>query len=270
MIELVRGDPLYPVKLLDLPRPPEPLWCAGDASLLQREAIAIVGTRRMTSYGERIARELGLACARAGVVVVSGLATGIDSTAHAAALDGGHTTVAVLGEGLSAFNAYGRRRRLAARIRAEGCIVSEYQPLFPGDGWTFAKRNATIAALARAVVVVEAPHGSGALITAEDARRLGRELLAVPGPLGAPASEGTNALIACGLARAVTGPESLGLAAARAVPSGHTRHASDDLLARLAAGPLSPDALAGEEEHLAELVLCGRVVALPDGRFART
>lgn len=268
MIELAPDDPRYPAKLRDLPHPPEPLWCAGDASLLSRESIAIVGTRRMTSYGERIARELALACARAGVVVVSGLATGIDSTAHAAALDGGGTTVAVLGEGLGAFSAYGRRRRLAARIRAHGSMVSEYPPLAPALTWTFAKRNATIAALARAVVVVEAPHGSGALITAEDARRLGRELLAVPGPLGAPASEGTNALIACGLARAVTGPESLGLDAARSTVA-PVDDASNDLLARLAAGPLDPDALAGSEAQLAELLLSGRVTALPDGRFAR-
>lgn len=268
MIELTRGDPRYPAKLLDLPRPPDPLWCIGDVSLLSHECIAIVGTRRMTQYGERIARELALACARAGVAVVSGLAAGIDSTAHGAALDGGGATVAVLGEGLDSFSAYGRRRRLAARIRTEGCVVSEYQPLFPADGWTFAKRNATIAALARAVVVVEAPQGSGALITAQEARLLGRELFAVPGPLGSPASEGANALIACGLARAVTGPESLGFEAA-SVPRGTGRAAADDLLARLAAGPLSPDEMQGRDAELADLLLTGRVISLPDGRFAR-
>lgn len=267
MIELARDDARYPATLLDLPRPPEPLWCVGDVSLLSRESIAIVGTRRMTQYGERIARDLALACARAGVVVVSGLATGIDATAHAAALDGGGGTVAVLGEGIDAFSAYGRRKRIAQRIRAEGCVVSEYPPLIWAQPWMFAKRNATIAALARAVVVVEAPHGSGALITAEEARLLGRELFAVPGPLGARASEGANALIANGIARAVTGPESLRLPPASVL--GSDPGAADELIAELAAGPLGPDALQGHEGELADLLLTGRVIALPDGRFAR-
>jgi len=163
---LARADPRYPPRLLDLARPPDPLWYEGDATLLSRECIAIVGTRRMTPYGERIARELAIACAESGVVVVSGLAQGIDSAAHAAAFDARGETIAVVGEGLASFDPHGRRRRLAARIRERGCLVSEYPPLAPAQGWMFARRNATIAALARAIVVVEAPHGSGALITA--------------------------------------------------------------------------------------------------------
>ena len=261
MTVLARADPRYPPRLLDLARPPDPLWYEGDATLLSRECVAIVGTRRMTPYGERVARELAIACAEAGVVVVSGLAQGIDSAAHAAALDARGETIAVLGEGLASFDPHGRRRRLAARIRERGCLVSEYPPLVSAQGWMFARRNATIAALARAVVVVEAPHGSGALITAREALALRRTLLAVPGPLGAVASTGTNALIASGMARAVTGPESLGLQAAAV--------GTDVVLERLAAGPLSPDALRADPDHLAELMLAGRVVALPDGRLAR-
>lgn len=254
-------DPRYPPRLLDLPRPPGPLWYEGDATLLSRECVAIVGTRRMTPYGERIARELAIACADAEVVVVSGLAQGIDSAAHAAALDARGETIAVLGEGLASFDPHGRRRRLAMRIRERGCLVSEYPPLMPAQGWMFARRNATIAALARAVVVVEAPHGSGALITAREALALRRELYAVPGPLGSAASAGTNALIASGAARALVGPESLGLPERAPV--------SSPVLDRLAAGPLSPDALGAGTEEVAELLLAGRIVALPDGRLAR-
>ncbi len=261
MTVLALTDPRYPPRLLDLARPPDPVWYEGDATLLSRECVAIVGTRRMTPYGERVARELAIACAEAGIVVVSGLAQGIDSAAHAAALDARGETVAVLGEGLASFDPHGRRRRLTVRIREHGCLVSEYPPLVPAQGWMFARRNATIAALARAVVVVEAPHGSGALITAAEAQALGRELFAVPGPLGAVASEGTNALIASGTARALVGPGTLGLHA--------TTADADPLLDRLAAGPLSPDALGGDAARLAELLISGRVVSLPDGRLSR-
>lgn len=262
MSVLLRSDPRYPPRLLDLAAPPEPLWWEGDATLLSREGIAIVGTRRMTPYGERVAREVATAVARAGLVVVSGLAQGIDSAAHAAALDARGDTVAVLGEGLAAFDPHGRRRRIAARLREHGCLVSQYEPLFPAQGWMFAKRNATIAALARVVVVVEAPHGSGALITASDALALGREVYAVPGPLGSAASAGANELIASGRARVLTGPEALGL---QPTPS-----VRDEVLERLAAGPVSPDALRADAEHVAELLLSGHLVRLQDGRLART
>lgn len=260
MTFLTPADPRYPPRLLDLPKPPQ-LWFEGDATLLSRDCIAIVGTRRMTPYGERVARELAIACAETGVVVVSGLAQGIDAASHAGALDARGETVAVLGEGLAAFDPHGRRRRLAARIRERGCLASEYPPLMPAQGWMFAQRDATIAALARAVVVVEAPQSSGALITARHAAALGRALYAVPGPLGSPQSAGTNALIAAGTARAVVGPESIGLVC--------RVQASSALLDRLAAGPLSPDALRADPGEVAELLLSGRIVALPDGRLAR-
>ncbi|MBA3748523.1 MAG: DNA-processing protein DprA, partial [Solirubrobacterales bacterium] len=201
------------------------------------------------------------AIAVAGVVVVSGLAQGFDSAAHAAALDAHGDTVAVLGEGLAAFDPHGRRRRLAAAIRDRGCLVSQYEPLFAAQGWMFAKRNATIAALARAVVVVEAPHGSGALITAADGLALRRDVYAVPGPLSSVASAGSNELIATGRARALTGPGSLGLHA--------TAPEHDEVLERLAAGPLSLDTLGADGSHIAELLLDGRIVRLADGRLAR-
>src|SRR5207245_4311322 len=118
LIALDPTDPRYPPGLRDLSRPPDPLWVDGDVNALRGPAVAIVGTRRMTGYGERVARELAVACAGAGVVVVSGLAQGIDSAAHRGALDGGGRTVAVLGESIPTFvsTVSGRRRPLVPRI----------------------------------------------------------------------------------------------------------------------------------------------------------
>jgi DNA processing protein len=276
VIAVTRDEARYPPRLRDLERPPDPLWIDGDEGALDARCIAIVGTRRMTAYGERVARELAAACAAAGVVVVSGLAQGIDSAAHRGALDAGGRTVAVLGEGIALFLATvrGRRRPLVPRIRASGALVSEYAPGFCAKPWMFAKRNSTIAALAEVVVVVEAGERSGALITAEEARQLGRPLFAVPGPLGSAASVGTNALIASRAARAVVGAgallEALGLTApARSAPP------TDPILAALAAGALDADALRRRlrqnetefADRLLRLTLAGLVTKTPDGRL---
>jgi DNA processing protein len=276
MIALRPHDPGYPAALRDLAPAPDPLWLDGEEGILDRPSVAVVGTRRMSPYGERVARELALALARAGAVIVSGLAQGIDCAAHGAALDAGGSSVAVLGEGITSFlaNARGRRRRLAAALRARGALVSQYPPIVPAQGWMFAKRNAVIAALSRAVIVAEAPTGSGALITAADAVRLGRPLFAVPGPLGARTSEGTNELIASGTARACLGPDEVarvvGLVAARSSSS------ADPLLDALAGGPLDLDELARRTRidrsalraRLVALVFSGAVVDR-DGRFGR-
>ncbi|MGH2492285.1 MAG: DNA-processing protein DprA [Candidatus Limnocylindria bacterium] len=276
MIAVAPSDPCYPPRLLDLERPPDPLWIDGDEAVLSARAVAIVGTRRMTAYGERVARELAMACARAGLVVVSGLAQGIDSAAHRGALDAGGATVAVLGEGIALFRATvrGRRRPLVPRVRASGALVSQYAPSFCAQPWTFVKRNATIAALAEAVVVVEAGERSGALITAEDARRLDRPLFAVPGQLGSAASVGTNALIASHQARALVGGEALLDALALWGPTVPPLPA-DPILEALGNEPLDADALRGRlresESQLAErllrLTLAGLITKTPDGRF---
>jgi DNA processing protein len=276
MIAVVPRDPGYPQRLRDLERPPDPLWIDGDALSLGARSVAIVGTRRMTAYGERVARELAGACASADVVVVSGLAQGIDSAAHRGALDAGGRTVAVLGEGIALFLATvrGRRRPLVPRIRASGALVSEYAPGFCAQPWRFAKRNATIAALAEVVVVVEAGEGSGALITAAHARRLCRALFAVPGPLGSAASVGTNALIATGAARALVSADAPLEALGRRAPAGRASPA-DPILEALAAGALDADALRRRvrqtESELADrllrLMLAGLVTKTPDGRY---
>ena len=277
MIALHPFDDRYPVALREPGPAPDPLWIDGDAAIFDRPAVAIVGTRRMSPYGDRVARELAAALAAAGAVVVSGLAPGIDCAAHASAVDAGGASVAVLGEGITSFmaNANGRRRRLAARLRERGALVSPYPPIVPAQGWMFAKRNAVIAALARAVVVVEAPAGSGALITAADAVRLGRPLFAVPGPIGARASEGTNALIAAGTARACLGADEVGEAIG--VTAARTTLDADPLLDALAGGPLDIDELARRiridrgalRARLVALVLRGAVADRGDGRYGR-
>jgi len=275
------ADARYPRGLLDLRCPPDPLWLDGDPVVLAARAVSIVGTRRMTPYGERVARELAAACADAGIVVVSGLAQGVDSAAHQGALDAGGNTLAVLGAGIASYleEARGRRRRLAHAIRAGGGLVSEFPPDAPPRKWTFAQRDSTIAALGELTVVVEAPVGSGALITAEEARRLGRPVYAVPGPIGVAASAGANALIATGGAKALTGLgmllDALGNSERSRAPVG------DDVDARildaLASSPAGPDALARRVgmnagtlvSHLARLVIRGAISATPDGRFVR-
>jgi DNA processing protein len=231
----------------------------------------------MTAYGERLAREIGGALARAGALVVSGLAQGIDATAHAAALDAGGRTAAVLGAGIDAYlqDVGGSARHLAARIVARGALLSQYPPDAPALGWMFARRNETMAALGDVVVVIEAPEGSGALITAADARRIGRPVHAVPGPVGATAARGSNGLIAAGRARALVDVAAfvaelgLGGAAAEVAPA----HALAEILS---AGPLHPDRAAASlgispaalAALVLPLILDGRVVQTPDGRLA--
>ena len=278
MISVAPSDPAYPSRLRDLTHPPDPLWIDGDATALTARSVAIVGTRRMTGYGERVARDIAGWCAAAKVVVVSGFAQGIDSAAHRGALDGGGRTVAVLGEGITFFVATvrGRRRPLVPRVRAGGALVSQYPPSFCAQPWTFAKRNTTIAALAEAVVVIEAGERSGALITAGESRRLGRPLFAVPGPLGSVASAGTNALIASGEARALVSADALlhvlGLRGPAAIAS-----PADPILDALSGGDLDADALRRRlgvtedvlADQLMRLTLAAEVTQTRDGRYRR-
>ena len=190
----------YPAQLRDLGDAPPALICRGDRDGLARLAlettVTVVGARRATSYGRRIAEELGAELAGAGMTVVSGLAWGIDGAAHEGALRGGFT-VAVLGCGADV--AYPRHHaKLYDRVCRQGLVISE---LPPGSGawkWAFPARNRIMAALAAMTVVIEAAGRSGSLITSDLAADLGREVGAVPGPVGARMSAGTNDLIADG------------------------------------------------------------------------
>ncbi len=276
MIELTSTDARYPARLRDLRPLPDPIWADGDLDAFAGPAVAIVGTRRMTGYGERVAREVAIACAAAGVVVVSGFAQGIDTAAHRGALDGRGRTIAVLGESIPVLLATvrTRRRALVPRIRATGLLVSQFRAPLAARGWMFAERNATIAALAEAVVIVEAPTGSGALITAQAARRLGRALFAVPGPLGSSASVGTNRLIGAAVARTLISPDDvLDAIGARAGPA--VAAPFDPLLVVLGDGPLGLDEIAlrlrlspaAVSARIAPLLVRGMLRALPDGRI---
>jgi DNA processing protein len=195
-----RHDPLFPVGLIDAADAPWALFGRGDATLLRRlapdGAVTVVGSRRASSYGREVARELGRELATAGLVVVSGLAFGIDACAHRGAIDAG-LTVAVLGCGADV--AYpAAHRSLWRRIGERGLVLSE---LPPGSGawrWSFPARNRIMAALSGMTVVVEAAERSGSLITADLAADLGRDLGAVPGPVGSRLSAGPNNLLAGG------------------------------------------------------------------------
>lgn len=282
MIQLAPRDPRYPERLGKTARPPDPLWVWGQLPDDRTPTVGIVGTRRLTTYGSRIARELATVLARAGAVIVSGLAQGIDSTAHAGALDAGGRTIAVLGEGLAWFDDHGplRRRTLARRIRERGALVSEYPLDVRGKDWTFPRRNATIAAMSDALIVVEAPEGSGALITAKRMLELGRPVFAVPGPLGAPTWVGSNSSIARGkavlLASAQQVAERLKLELVPA-PRARSDGLAERLAALLAAEAADADTLAAQlglrsadaATLVAQQLIAGTIVATGDGRFAR-
>jgi DNA processing protein len=179
--------------------PPPGLFVRGDAELelLGRPAVAVVGARACSAYGSSVARRLGRELAAAGVVVVSGLARGVDAEAHRGALDAGGSTVAVLGCGIDR-DYPAAHAELARRIAQTGLIVAEYAPGVEPAPWRFPARNRIIAGLCAATVVVEARERSGALITADLAVEEGREVFAVPGEIGSALSAGTNALLKLG------------------------------------------------------------------------
>jgi len=192
---LVHGTAGYPGALVDDDDPPPIVFVHGDPHVLAARRVAIVGTRRATRYGIDVARALGADLARAGVVVVSGLALGIDGAAHCGVLDTeGAPPVAVVGSGLDRI--YPRANRaLWSQIVERGAVLSEYPLGVPAAAWQFPARNRIIAALADVVVVVESQMTGGALGTAVEAARRGRTVFAVPGPVTAPSSAGTNQLL---------------------------------------------------------------------------
>ena len=187
-------DPEYPVLLREIEAPPTVLYLRGEGSLDTTRTIALVGTRRSSRYGRAVAERLGEDLCRVGLIVVSGLAVGIDAAAHRGALRGGGTTVAVLGSGLLKLYP-ASHHSLAREIAQRGLLVSEYPLETRPAKWTFPQRNRVISGLSRGVVVVEAPERSGALITARLGLEQGREVFAVPGNVTSLASVGTNRLI---------------------------------------------------------------------------
>ena len=197
---------VWNARLDELPDPPrDKLYARGDHidDALNAPTVAVVGARACSGYGAQVARTLGRDLAAAGVTVVSGLARGIDAEAHRGALDAGGRTVAVLGCGIDR-DYPAAHAELARRIAETGGIVSEYEPGVEPAPWRFPARNRIIAALADAVVIVEARSRSGALITVDLAMEIGRPIYAVPGEITSLLSEGTNDLLRHGHAAAIT------------------------------------------------------------------
>jgi DNA processing protein len=196
---VARSASVFPPLLASIHDPPPGLFARGDGDLelLARPAVAVVGARACSSYGAGVARTLARELAAAGLVVVSGLARGIDGDAHRGALDAGGLTVAVLGCGVDR-DYPAAHRELARRICAGGLVVSEYGPGVEPAPWRFPARNRIIAGLCAATIVVEARERSGSLITADFALEEGREVFAVPGEITSGLSRGSNALLRLG------------------------------------------------------------------------
>jgi len=281
--------PGWPDRLSHLAQPPAGLWLWG-AACPRSPAVAIVGSRRATPAGMDIARCLGRELAAARIQVVSGMARGIDAAAHRGALEGGGETVAVLGCGIDVCYPRGHQE-LRARIADCGCVISEEERDAEPIPWRFPKRNRLIAALAVAVVVVEATARSGALSTARWAADLGREVLAVPGSIRAPQSQGTNLLIRDGV-RPYLGlsdlfeatpdlggevPPCTGGGSPAIAPAG-LAPPLEEILGRMGTAPVHPDDLGAAlglpaaviGARLGALELAGAVMSLPGGEVART
>lgn len=279
-------DPEWPYAFAVDPEPPLVIFTRGDRSLLDRLAVAIVGTRRCTAGGASVARALGHDLARSGVGVVSGLALGIDGAAHRGSLDAGGPTIGVVATGLDIV--YPRRHAdLWEAVATDGVLVSEAPLGTRGERWRFPARNRLIAALASAVVVVESNLTGGSMLTVESAIERQTDVLAVPGPVRAPASAGPNQLLVdgCGLVRDATDVlvalGSAGHGVAPAVPEQLTVDAGgagEDAVARavswspssleeiVAITGLSLPVVAG---RLAELEVAGMVERSSSGGFQR-
>ena len=244
---LSRSDPAFPGLLRAIHDPPPGLFLRGngDVDRLAAPAVAIVGARACSAYGATVARSLGRDLAGAGLVVVSGLARGIDGEAHRGALEAGGVTVAVLGCGIDR-DYPASHRELARRIAQTGLIVSEYAPGVEPAPWRFPARNRIVAGLAAATIVVEARERSGALITADLALEEGRDVFAVPGEITSALSAGTNALLRLGatpLTSTADVLEHFGLVQSPAGPGAEVGETAAAVLTRLRDGPLGADEL---------------------------
>lgn len=281
MATVLWTEGVYPRALLHLADPPPVLFLRGRTELLAEPGVAVVGSRKATARARRVAHDLGAAVARRGTAVVSGLALGVDGAAHEGALRGGGPTVAVLGCG--ADRVYpATHGRLFRRIVEEGLVVSEFPPGTKALPYHFPRRNRILAALSRALVVVEAGERSGALITVDHALDLGVEVWAVPGPVDEPACLGSNALLSDG-ARALVSVSRFVETVLGGAPEGETRAPTalpgpeGDVLAALGGGSRSADEVVRATglpsgrvlALLSGLELSGRVSRLPGMRFRK-
>lgn len=287
---LLPDDADFPPALRIIPDPPPVLFAQGNLALLEQPAVAIVGSRDHSAYGQAVARRIAAQSAGAGIVVVSGMARGLDAVAHAAALDAGGTTIGVLGNGIGVIYPTANRA-LYERVAAGGLLLTEFPPGERPHAGSFPRRNRLISGLARVTVVVEAAVGSGALITAGTALEQGREVVAVPGPITSPVSGGSNRLIRDGATPYLEPvdlfqhyPEAVALPDEAPTSESGTRPLPDSLAAaerrvaqHLTAEPVHLDALIERSGQapgdllalLCALELSGVAEQLPGRRFRR-
>ena len=262
------GSSRFPSLLAEIPNPPAVLWVRGDLSICEKTVVAIVGARAASREGVEAAGVIAADLARAGIVVASGLARGIDAAAHAGALDGGGTTIAVLGTGID--RVYPQEHELLfERIAAKGLLLTEFPPgslPYPGH---FPRRNRIISGLSRAVLVVEAAEKSGSLVTARMAADQGRDVMAMPGLTAGGRNRGAHALLRDGaklVESAVDILQELGIGhrgIAGEIPE-TVEFTVDDVAAELKILP--GEALA----RLLEWELTGEIRRIGSGRFVRS
>lgn len=272
------ADEIYPKRLLQIADPPPMLYAKGRTDLIDRPAIAIVGSRHATPAGTAIAESFAKALSDAGLTIISGLALGIDAAAHRGGLAGAAASVAVVGTGLDVVYP-ARNRSLAHDLAARGALVSEFPLGTPALGANFPRRNRLISGLSQGCLVVEAALRSGSLITARTANEQGREVFAVPGSVHSPLSKGCHLLIKQGAKLVECAQdvlEELGVAAGSDTgpQPGAQPHA---LLEHLGFDPCDIDTLAARSglpsaavtTMLTQLELDGQVAVLPGGRYQR-
>jgi len=275
-------DSDYPQALLDIGHAPPVIFFVGQRALLNRPALAIVGSRHATPQGQANAREFAKALATAGLTIVSGLALGIDAAAHEGALGTDASTLAVIGTGADRIYP-ARNRELARRIARTGGILSEFVPGTPARKENFPRRNRLISGLARGVLVVEATFSSGSLITARWAGEQGREVFAIPGSIHSPFARGCHKLIREGAKLVETAQDvltELGIGAP-APASRNTKRGpattESPLLAMMGHDPVTVDMLVDRTGSSAEAVAAGLVrleldalvFSLPGGYWQR-
>jgi len=286
IVTLAEAD--YPQALLEIADPPTLLYVRGRLELLNRPALAIVGSRNPTPQGIQNAEQFSAAFADAGLVIVSGLALGIDAAAHRGALTAGGNTVAFIGTGIDRIYP-ARNRDLALEIGARGTTVSEFAIGTPVSAANFPRRNRLISGIARGVLVVEAAIDSGSLITARLAGEQGRDVFAIPGSIHSPQSRGCHKLIKQGAKLVETAEdvlEELNWSSARSsrvepadkdAGSSDASAAANELLVLMGFDPCGVDELAARSGlaadtlsvQLLHLELDGRVASLPGGRYQR-
>ena len=269
------GTPDYPQLLAEISDPPTCLWTRGDRAAFAAIGVAVIGARAASQEGLAAANEIAFDLARAGIVVISGLARGVDSAAHRGALDAGGRTIAVLGTGIDVVYP-AENTELAGRITERGLLVTEFPLESAPEDWHFPRRNRIISGLSKAVVVVEAKEKSGSLITARLAADQGRDVMAVPGTFVGGRNRGANALLRDGaklVESAVDILQELGLdtSLSRRSPEGGGGNSPE--VVEFTVDEIAEQLKISAGEALARLLeweLAGEVRRLGSGRFSRS